>query len=248
MKTSSPKNMARDFVTSYVTKSQITLVGSMLGFGLIGVNPANAISVGFVSSNPINTPDFATEFTPLPTGSGFSYPTTPFDGFSVQQVNGQPNDLWTTYNPGGGDGKGWYPSAGDLGYTQIALQSGQNFDSASLFVGSGYGAGGTLFLTYELLQNSTSVASGVLSGHTSPFQWLSITGGGFNTIRLRDSFGTPGSFLDGTLNALAFDKINATVGQTSQPVPEPFTIIGTLVGGTAALRMRKKLKVTSKSN
>jgi hypothetical protein len=29
-------------------------------------------------------------------------------------------------------------------------------------------------------------------------------------------------------------------------VPEPFTVIGTLVGGTAALRMRKKLKSASK--
>jgi hypothetical protein len=30
------------------------------------------------------------------------------------------------------------------------------------------------------------------------------------------------------------------------PVPEPFTIIGTLIGGTAAIRMRKKLNATSK--
>lgn len=29
---------------------------------------------------------------------------------------------------------------------------------------------------------------------------------------------------------------------SSQPVPEPFTIIGTLIGGTAALRMKKRLK------
>jgi hypothetical protein len=29
---------------------------------------------------------------------------------------------------------------------------------------------------------------------------------------------------------------------TSTAVPEPFTIIGTLIGGTAAFRMRKKLK------
>lgn len=240
--------MARVFVTSHVTKTQITLVCSILGFGLLGVNPANAISVGFVSSNPITTPDFVTEFTALPNGYGLSYPTTPFDGFSVQQVNGETNDLWTTYNPGGGDGKGWYPGSGDFGYTQISLQNGQNFDSASLFVGSGFGGGGSLFLTYELLENSTSVAAGVLSDHTRPFQWLSITGGGFDTIRLRDGFGAPGSFLDGTTNALAFDKINATVGQTSQSVPEPFTIVGTLIGGTTALRMRKKLKATSKSN
>ena len=31
----------------------------------------------------------------------------------------------------------------------------------------------------------------------------------------------------------------------STAVPEPFTIIGTLVGGTAALRMRKKLKANA---
>lgn len=215
----------------------------MLGFGLVGVNPANAISVGFVPSNPITTPDFVTEFTPLPSGGSLPYPTTPFDGFSVQQINGQPNDLWTTYNPGGGDGKGWYPNGADLGYTQISLQSGQNFDSASLFVGSG---GSRPFLAYELLDNSTSVASGVLSGHTTAFHWLSITGGGFDTIRLRDGLSSSISVLDGGDNALAFDKINATVGQTSQPVPEPFTIVGTLIGGTAALRMRRKLKATAK--
>ncbi|WP_373538670.1 PEP-CTERM sorting domain-containing protein [Chamaesiphon sp.] len=43
---------------------------------------------------------------------------------------------------------------------------------------------------------------------------------------------------------------NLTVGTLSQvapptAVPEPFSIIGTLVGGTAALRMRKKLKANS---
>ena len=34
---------------------------------------------------------------------------------------------------------------------------------------------------------------------------------------------------------------------TATAVPEPFTIVGTLVGGTAALRMRKKLKSTTKA-
>lgn len=37
---------------------------------------------------------------------------------------------------------------------------------------------------------------------------------------------------------------NATGSYAS--VPEPFTIVGTLVGGTAALRMRKKLKASNK--
>ena len=37
-------------------------------------------------------------------------------------------------------------------------------------------------------------------------------------------------------------------GGASDPtaVPEPFTIVGTLIGGTAALRMRKKLNSNDK--
>jgi hypothetical protein len=37
-------------------------------------------------------------------------------------------------------------------------------------------------------------------------------------------------------------QYNNTAAPTSTSVPEPFTIIGTLIGGTAAVRMRKKLK------
>jgi hypothetical protein len=37
-----------------------------------------------------------------------------------------------------------------------------------------------------------------------------------------------------------------TVNAATASVPEPFTVIGTFVGGTAALRMRKKLKSVSK--
>ncbi|WP_310489286.1 hypothetical protein [Chamaesiphon sp. VAR_69_metabat_338] len=246
MKNSNLKHLVRDFATSHIAKSQIAVVVSILGFGLIGGNQANAISIGFVSGNPITTPDFATEFTPLPDGV-IAYPTAPFDGFSMQQVNGEPDDLWTNYDGNGaGDGKSWYPNSGDYGYTQISLQSGQNFDSVGLFLGAA-GSDGD-FLAYELLDNSTLVASGVLSSGSSmlSFGWLSITGGGFDTIRLRDGNSSQLSITDGTLNTLAFDKINATVQQTSQSVPEPFTIVGTLIGGTAALRMRNKLKAIVK--
>jgi hypothetical protein len=44
----------------------------------------------------------------------------------------------------------------------------------------------------------------------------------------------------------------APIGFTAPPpptptaVPEPFTIIGTIIGGTAAFRMRKKLKAITK--
>ena len=40
--------------------------------------------------------------------------------------------------------------------------------------------------------------------------------------------------------------LNVTAGNVNTTaVPEPFTIIGTLIGGTAAVRMRKKLKASS---
>jgi hypothetical protein len=42
-----------------------------------------------------------------------------------------------------------------------------------------------------------------------------------------------------------FSVDNLRVGEATS-VPEPFTVIGTIVGGTAAFRMRKKLKAISK--
>jgi hypothetical protein len=40
--------------------------------------------------------------------------------------------------------------------------------------------------------------------------------------------------------------IDNFTSSNAQQAPEPFTIVGTLIGGTAAMRMRKKLKVTKK--
>jgi hypothetical protein len=40
--------------------------------------------------------------------------------------------------------------------------------------------------------------------------------------------------------------VNVSAISASTAVPEPFTVIGTLIGGTVALRMRKKLKSTTK--
>ncbi len=53
----------------------------------------------------------------------------------------------------------------------------------------------------------------------------------------------------GVLGRYTFNARNGAVvidPPTGTQVPEPFTIVGTLVGGTAALRMRKKLKSNDK--
>ena len=55
------------------------------------------------------------------------------------------------------------------------------------------------------------------------------------------------SAIDGDLSLLAGDLSGfaSRVNTSATAVPEPFTVIGTLIGGTAAFRMRKKLKANS---
>ena len=67
----------------------------------------------------------------------------------------------------------------------------------------------------------------------------------FNAF-VRPLDGTPGSGNNFAINQVSLNTLNPTVTANPTAVPEPFTIVGTLVGGTAALRMRKKLKANSK--
>ena len=48
--------------------------------------------------------------------------------------------------------------------------------------------------------------------------------------------------LQTNINWVYIDNFTSTNVSNTQQVPEPFTVIGTLIGGTAAIRMRKKLK------
>jgi hypothetical protein len=44
----------------------------------------------------------------------------------------------------------------------------------------------------------------------------------------------------------AMDNLYVGQASASTAVPEPFTVIGTLVGGTAAVRMRKRLQANKR--
>jgi hypothetical protein len=50
---------------------------------------------------------------------------------------------------------------------------------------------------------------------------------------------------DSTLDSGVFLQ-GGSITSTPTAVPEPFTIVGTLIGGAAALRMRKRFKATNK--
>lgn len=66
-----------------------------------------------------------------------------------------------------------------------------------------------------------------------------------DTITSNNSANRVFSAIDGDLSYLSsFTNGGAASFGPVVAVPEPFSIIGTLVGGTAALRMRKKLKAT----
>jgi hypothetical protein len=73
--------------------------------------------------------------------------------------------------------------------------------------------------------------------------------GAFPGGKLADGFTNTGD-LFGRTSAYAFDILNVTsasaVATTPTSVPEPFTIVGTLIGGAAALKMKKRLKATNK--
>lgn len=210
-----------------------TLAGLILTLSSI----ANAGLIQFESSNILNISDFSTNFSPISQTSG-NPPNLVIDGFNINQINGDGSDIWATYNPGGqGNGNGWYPSGGDFGYTLISLTNGLDFDSVSMFVGSGNG--GHSYMAFDLLLDNVLVQSTVLSGHQSNFHWLSFTGGGFDTIRLRDGSSSTLSVLDGSHNALAFDSIHATV---ASEVPEPSTLAIFALGmiGLASRRFKKQ--------
>jgi hypothetical protein len=67
-----------------------------------------------------------------------------------------------------------------------------------------------------------------------------IKGGSNSFVKVANTFG------DFTI--AVEDKITLEI--TGQPpttaVPEPFTVVGTLVGGAAAFRLRKRFKATNK--
>jgi hypothetical protein len=137
-----------------------------------------------------------------------------------------------------------------VGY-DYAVQSGPNFSSVLLPTGIGDNL-------YDLFSFDTALNTYVDSG-------TDITGGvvydfaagGVNRFSIRGietsanlNPNDPTAFVTGltftnTGNAVVFQS-PVVVDTESTAVPEPFTIVGTLMGATAAFRMRKRLKVTNK--
>jgi hypothetical protein len=201
MRTSSPKNIARDVVASYATTSQLALVGSILGFGLIGVTPAQAANFYNYSGTTIgaptwNRPDANGDDTPI--GLSDFATATPYSTFAFNI-----------------DTSGFY--------TVNVNANNNSFDPyAVLYQGS--------FDPNTPLLNAVIANDDGGPGQNSQFTTSLTSGTNYFLV-------TTGYDNDD------FGNFTNTIKQS---VPEPFTIVGTLIGGTAALRMRKKLADSAK--
>jgi hypothetical protein len=87
----------------------------------------------------------------------------------------------------------------------------------------------SVLFQFEANTTAGGVPNGVFSAIDGDFTMLPNT--------------TDGALINPKTGSAAFGSVVNASAATA--VPEPFTIIGTLIGGTAAVRMRKKLKASS---
>jgi hypothetical protein len=113
-----------------------------------------------------------------------------------------------------------------------------------------FNAGDTINLDFKLAGsqrgdvNSVTVSLGSLYNEmftlpsATPFTTITRS----FTVASATSAGLIFDHAGGDSFGLLLDNVVLSSTSASTAVPEPFTIIGTLIGGTAAVRMRKKLK------
>jgi len=194
------------------------LAGSIVGFGIIGVNPAQAVSLN--NGTGISNPATTITFDDLGSGDLLT------DQYSSLGVTFAGLEVYNT-SPG-------YPNMTELvgfnfanpfliSFTQPQSQAAFSFITEA----------GTS--TFEALLNDSVVETFFATTDLdSTNNFYGFTGVTFNAIRV-----TAAGDL-GSIDNLQFGTA------TAQPVPEPFSIIGTLIGGTAAFRIRKKLADANK--
>lgn len=229
-------NESNSIETSFRSTSltQILAIGTLaIGTSLgIAAAPAHAVALnnGSLSFSDGTGDFFANSSNPSFTVNFNN--TSPATAF----VNSATGDFLTSGFPTPGNYNINTPSAT---FTQIGATNNYALNSALVFT---FAAGG-----------GTNVTLGAGSQFLRTFNGNSVAFASNGTV------GTTVSNSFGTVNTssfnLALNDTSATgaggytlVASTSTPtaVPEPFTIIGTLVGGTAAVRMRKKLAATQK--
>ncbi|WP_396135785.1 PEP-CTERM sorting domain-containing protein [Chamaesiphon sp. VAR_69_metabat_338] len=216
----------------------------------IKIVAASSLAVGVAAMIPA-APAHAITFTSGELDFGFS--TSAF-GSNVSPVAG--NTFNVTFNPGG--------TASILradGSFSPTFTTGTTVNTNSPIANFVYGGGSTYTLNGDLTFNfaaatptTFTLGSGSTFTETEIFQNGIRTGAGLQIASPRNV-----SFLNGSnttiIPTLAFSLTDTGLPSgglyiaqaSSTAVPEPFTVIGTIIGGTAAFRMRKKLANINKN-
>lgn len=170
-------------------------------------------------------------------GFSGSYDPTNFtlsntNGNGTVNTSGAPTSIALTGSDGGG-----LSGAGLTNYTATAAGSGLfSFDWSY----STFDVDGPLYDPFSVLINGAATQLTNNNGASSQI-------GSFSTaVNNGDIIGWRINTTDNGAGAATVAISNFSAPITPTSVPEPFTVIGTLVGGTAALRMRKKLKLANK--
>jgi hypothetical protein len=225
--------------------------------------------IGLVVAATISLPISATAVVIYDTNTGSPDGTISIYGDTlIDEPQGEPQGQQ-------GIGMSFVPTATvSLSQVQVLLAQAEGFPNATatvsfnIFMSDGLNApdfGQALVTAFNLtasgtllnpvLESATFTNGPVLSAGTQ--YWLIGTASGNNAV---DWWGTNGNsgffgFVDGNppfqggFSADSNQKAFVISGDlVSTSVPEPFTVIGTLIGGTAALRMRKKLRANSSEN
>ena len=216
----------------------IAVISSIIGIA----ESAQAVSINFdtdASGNALFAPNsFETPLTNLYSSLGvnFSSPTGPNNGGAILNqtgnfgVNARSGIQFLGFNKAAS-----YPNGGIPTDPEI-LDFSTLISDISIF-----SSGGDNNATFQLQAfDFSNVLLGTSIVNTLPNSYgnLSFTSGSNNISKvILTQTNGDGSFL---YDDLSFNS------KTPMSVPEPFTIIGSIVGGTAAFRMRKKLKAIAK--
>jgi hypothetical protein len=216
------------------TATTIGIAGSASAVGII-FSPVNAVidsgGPGY-DNNPISV-----TYDRSGLSSGFTSGVTDFDTYIAS------NPTHTIFYVG----NEWFSNQGTTSATvTYDLGSSKTIDKLALW-NEEFSSIGTLNLFYSNDNvNFFSLASG-LSPTNNPLDVdykadvFSFASTNARYVRFEASACEQVNYAGCGIAEVAF-----SVNTIAAAVPEPFTIVGTLVGGTAALRMRKKLKTSQK--
>jgi hypothetical protein len=231
-------SIAFNYCTATVASLALSATTLVAGLAIVPVAPASATNLinngSFSSGNLDNWNAFNTTIdlstTPISALLGSSYSSLNQAFSTTPDISTQYRASFDILNPQSDSFNYLYINVanafGDIptyGYLDDLIAAGQVNITVS-------GSGSNVVNTIDFLFNSTGLPSG----------FFGTDGFGQNTANDYFYIYNYGGISSINITNIA---VNAVV---TASVPEPFTVIGTLVGGTAVLRMRKKLKSAHK--